>query len=94
MGEWKDDKMHGQGTLIEKGGFSKIVGDFRDNKVNGLGVKIWKSGVMYEGEFTNGIPNGRGVKTWPNGKVFYDTASYTSQNPWPSGTKFIGAQSS
>jgi hypothetical protein len=54
----------------------------------------WRTGVKYEGEFANGMANGRGVKTWPHSKVFYDKADYSSQNVWPSGTKFIGAQQS
>lgn len=36
-GEWKDDMMHGKGTLIDGDG-SKYVGQFFENAMHGKGI--------------------------------------------------------
>ena len=37
VGEWKDDKKHGQGTFTWLSG-EKYVGEFKDDKVHGLSL--------------------------------------------------------
>ena len=54
VGEWKDDKQHGQGTYYYladnefKG--DKYVGEWKDNKLHGQGTLTSANGNKYEGE--------------------------------------------
>jgi len=68
VGEWKDGKRRGQGTLTWANG-SKYVGEFRDNKPHGQGTFTWKAGHRYVGEFRYGRYNGQGTLTYANGRV-------------------------
>jgi len=57
MGEWKDGKKHGQGTITYgKGKWEgeKYVGKFKDGKNNGQGTYTWSDGRKYEGEWKDG----------------------------------------
>ena len=49
-GEWKNNKMHGQGTYTYADG-EKYVGEYKDGQVNGQGSYVWASGAKYEGEW-------------------------------------------
>ena len=48
VGEWKDNKFNGQGTIIFGNG-EKFVGEFRDGKKNGKGAYTFPSGLVQEG---------------------------------------------
>ena len=48
VGEFKDGKMHGQGTAIGPEG-NKYVGEFKDNKYHGKGTKTSADGKVKEG---------------------------------------------
>ena len=54
VGEFRDDKKHGQGTFTAPNG-AKYVGEYRDDKRNGLGT-LWgpTGGVIYSGRWVNG----------------------------------------
>jgi hypothetical protein len=47
VGEWRDDKYHGQGAYTYADG-SKYVGEYRDDKRNGLGIEYAKNGEVQE----------------------------------------------
>ena len=71
VGEYKDDKSHGQGTYIFADG-DKYVGEFKDNKKHGQGTytfgpKSEWAGDKYVGEYRDGKWNGQGTFTWANG---------------------------
>ena len=68
VGEWKDDKFHGQGTETWPDG-TKYVGEFRDGKPNGQGTYTYPDGAKYVGEYRDGKPNGQGTYTFANGKI-------------------------
>ena len=55
VGEWKDDKRHGQGTFTRADG-RKYVGEFRNDKKHGQGTKYYASGTIYrQGIFKNDV---------------------------------------
>ena len=53
VGEEKDDKRHGQGTLTFSDG-SKYVGEWKDGKYNGQGTLTFPNGTKYVGEYKKG----------------------------------------
>ena len=50
VGEWKDNKTHGQITYTNSYG-DKYVGEFKDDKKHGQGTYTWADGDKYVGEF-------------------------------------------
>ena len=53
MGEWKDNKFHGQGTFA--GSRGKFVGEWKEGKFHGQGTLTFadgnkESGLFYDGE--------------------------------------------
>jgi hypothetical protein len=69
VGEFKDNKHHGQGTLTYANG-DKYVGEFKDGKQHGQGTVTYASGAKYVGEFKNGLANGQGIGTNSNGDKY------------------------
>ena len=77
-GEWKDDRKHGQGTLIylkgdRKG--EKYAGQWMDDKMHGKGTLTWSNCTKYVGEFKLGewedeIKLGRGEYYYADGTRF------------------------
>ena len=94
VGEWKDDKMHGQGTLVWTNG-DKYVGEWKENKKNGQGTLIWAVGDKYVGEFKDNNMHGQGsysdvggdkyVGEWKDNK-YHGLGTYT----WTDGTSDTG----
>ena len=74
VGEWKDDKYHGQGTYYSladnqfKG--DKYVGEYKDNKRNGQGTYIFATGSKYVGEWKDDKYHGQGTFTWADGDKY------------------------
>ena len=68
-GEFKDDKINGQGTYIWKNK-CQYTGEFKNGEMNGEGKFTWPNGSEYEGDYVKGIREGFGTFTWSNGKVF------------------------
>ncbi len=94
VGEFKDGKRNGRGTLTLSGGI-QYVGEFKDHKYNGQGTMTWPSGQKHVGEWKDGKRNGRGTLTLSGGMKyvgeykdgrFYGQGTYT----WPSGKKYVG----
>jgi len=56
VGEYKDGKRNGQGTVTWSDG-KNYVGEFNDGKFNGHGKLTWSDGTKYVGEYKDG-------KTW------------------------------
>ena len=68
VGEWKDGKPNGQGTLTSavRG---KYVGEWKDGKAHGKGTLTSFGGSKYVGKFRNDEFHGRGTYTFSDGKV-------------------------
>jgi hypothetical protein len=69
IGEWKDDKIHGQGTYTYADG-SKYVGEYIDNKRNGQGTYTYANGEKYVGEYKDDKIHGQGTYTYPSGAKY------------------------
>ena len=54
MGEYKDDKEHGQGTYTGDASGNKYVGEFKDDMMNGQGTLTYVNGNVHKGEWKNG----------------------------------------
>ena len=68
VGEWKDDKRHGQGTFTYAAG-DKYVGEFKDNLFHGQGTyTYYASGDKYVGEWKDDKRHGRGTYTFADGE--------------------------
>ena len=59
VGEWKDDKRHGQGTFTTSVG--KYVGEQKNNKADGQGTMTYPNGDKYVGEWKDGKNQGQGT---------------------------------
>ena len=68
VGEFKDDKKHGQGTYTWATG-NKYVGEFKDNKINGKGTFTSADGEKYVGEFKNNQIHGHGTRSYSDGRI-------------------------
>ena len=66
IGELKNKKWHGQGTLNWVHG-NKYVGEFKDGVRSGQGSFTFKNGDEYVGEFSNSLFNGHGELVHFNG---------------------------
>ena len=69
VGEWRDGKMHGQGTYTFADG-GKFVGEFKDGYWNGQGTYTYSSGNKYVGEWKDDKMHGEGTYTTANGGKF------------------------
>ena len=79
VGEEKDDKRHGQGTLTFSDG-SKYVGEWKDGKEHGHGAHTFPDGSNYVGEWKDGKYNGQGTLTFPNGTKY--VGEYKKGRKW------------
>ena len=57
VGEWKDNKKHGQGTFTSPDGV-KYVGEYKDGKSHGQGTYTLANGSKYVGEWKDGKIHG------------------------------------
>ena len=68
VGEWRDGKYHGQGTLtMTVENKNKYVGEWRDGKRNGQGTMTYKSGNIYVGEYKDNDMHGQGAMIFVDG---------------------------
>jgi hypothetical protein len=71
VGEFKDDKRNGQGTVTFSSG-EKYVGEWKNDKRNGQGTNTWAQGNYlgeYVGEWKEDLRHGEGTHTFANGTV-------------------------
>ncbi|MDA8866592.1 trypsin-like peptidase domain-containing protein [Porticoccaceae bacterium] len=69
IGEFKNDKRHGQGTYIFSHG-DVYVGEFKNDKRHGQGTYTYSEGDQYEGEHKDNKWHGYGKFTFSNGDVY------------------------
>ena len=79
VGEYKDGKRNGQGTVTWSDG-KNYVGEFKDGKFNGHGKLTWSDGKKYVGEWKNGKRNGQGTQTWLDGRKY--VGKYKDGKTW------------
>ena len=94
VGEWKDNKRHGQGTFAWKDG-RKLVGEWKDGLPNGQGTYTFPNGDEYVGEYKDGKRNGQGTFTWTDLRKYVGEWKDGKKNgqgtfTFPSGNKYVG----
>jgi len=62
VGEFKEDKYHGQGTYTHPSGL-KYVGEYVDSKAHGQGTITYGDGSKYVGEWKEDNYHGQGTYT-------------------------------
>ena len=67
VGEKKDGRSHGQGTLTFSSG-KTFVGEFKDGDFHGKGTSTYPDGRKYEGEWKVWNHHGQGTETWKDYK--------------------------
>jgi len=71
VGEFKNNKMHGQGTFTMGDG-SKYIGEYKDDMMHGEGTITFANGEeKYVGEFKNSNMHGQGTFTNADGTIYH-----------------------
>ena len=94
VGEFKNDKKHGQGTETWEDG-RRYVGEFKNGQANGLGTHTWKNGEKHVGEFKNDKANGLGTHIWPDGYKYVGEYKNNKKHgqgteTWEDGRRYVG----
>lgn len=94
VGEWQDDKFHGQGVYTFPSG-ERYVGEFRDGRRNGQGTWTHPNGERYVGEYRDGKRDGLG--TWTNSSGHRYVGEFRGGNlhgqgtyTYPGGGMYVG----
>lgn len=66
IGEFKDDKFHGNGKYFFAGG-DHYDGEWKDDEKHGKGKYYFDNGDFYDGEWKNGVRHGNGTLFFNNG---------------------------
>ena len=66
VGEYKDGKKNGQGTLTYTDG-RMYEGEWKNGKQNGQGTETFPDGGKYVGEYKDGLRHGQGTTTFYDG---------------------------
>ena len=99
VGEFKDDKQHGQGTITFglESEFSgeKYVGEWEYGKRDGIGQYTYPSGNKYIGEFKDHKRNGEGTYIFANGDKYVGHWRNSKRNghgtfTFANGDKYVG----
>ena len=70
VGDWKDDKMNGHGTMKYVNG-DLYQGEWKDGNFNGHGTKTGTSGpCKYEGNWKDGKRHGNGTMKYASGAQY------------------------
>ncbi|MDP7647112.1 MAG: SHOCT domain-containing protein, partial [Candidatus Woesearchaeota archaeon] len=94
VGEFEDDKKHGQGTFTLANG-DKYIGGWKDDKRHGQGTLTLADGEKYVGGWKDDKRHGQGTYTYASGNKYiggwkdgkgHGQGTYT----WADGDKYIG----
>ena len=69
VGEYKNNKKHGQGMYFYADG-DKYEGNFENDLYNGYGAYTWKDGTTYVGDYKNHKRDGQGTYTYTSGAKY------------------------
>ena len=71
VGEFKDGRKHGKGTIIYKAHGSKYVGDWKKGRQHGKGTWFYKDDSKhYVGDWKDGLPHGKGTRLNTDGSKY------------------------
>ncbi len=102
-GQFRNAKIHGQGTYVYAGRGEKYTGEWRNGVINGQGTYYYRSGNRYIGEWRNGKKQGQGTYLYadrgekyvgdfandrPNGQgIYYYSNGDRYEGEWRNGRK-------
>ena len=94
VGEYRDDKRHGQGTFTFADG-EKYVGEFKDGNYHGQGTLTSANGNKYVGEWRDDKQHGQGIETSADGDNYIGEFRDGKRNgqgtvTFADGDKYIG----
>jgi len=99
VGEWQNDKPHGQGTIIYASG-EKYIGQFLNGDVHGQGTRTFGlnsewTGDKYVGEHKNNLMHGQGTYTYASGEKYIgqflnDKRHGQGIHTYVNGIKYVG----
>ncbi|MBK8507613.1 MAG: protein kinase [Candidatus Competibacteraceae bacterium] len=102
IGEFRNAKMHGQGTYLYAGRREKYIGGWSNGVINGEGTYYYRTGNRYQGQWRNGRKSGQGTYLYaggekyvgefendqPNGRgVYYYSNGDRYEGEWRNGSK-------
>ena len=61
IGEFKDNKKNGRGTLTYENSSKSYNGSFKNDKFDGKGILTFENGSKYQGSFIDGKQHGKGI---------------------------------
>jgi len=70
IGEWKNGKICGAGTLKYFKCISEYKGDWIDNSREGIGEEKYLDGSSYKGNYKSNERDGEGTFIWPDGSKY------------------------
>ncbi len=83
-GEWYNNKVNGEGTLIYANG-DKYIGNFVSSKKSGYGVYTWASGDSFSGSWLEDRMSGLGTYKFKNGDEYignFDAGFFNGQGTY------------
>lgn len=84
VGEWKDNKNHGQGLMLYKDG-TIFSSTYQDNYLNGQGMYLYPDKTAMAAEWRSNERNGSAYQMRPDGKMASGFSVVKSQ--WEKGEK-------
>jgi hypothetical protein len=72
IGEFKNNKMHGQGTYFYNNG-DEYKGSWKDSLSNGQGIYTYQNGNKYKGDWKDGDWEGKGTFIWSDASMYKGT---------------------
>lgn len=85
VGEWKDDRIHGQGIMLYSTGL-KYIGERYEGKRHGEGTMFYNDGKKYTGQWENDKRHGQGTMVYPDGRRY--SGEWKDDNKHGQGTIF------
>ncbi|MDC0604601.1 trypsin-like peptidase domain-containing protein [Amylibacter sp.] len=94
LGEWQNDKSHGQGTYTWADG-DIYIGEYKNDLMDGRGTYTWSAGDKYVGEWQNDQRHGQGTYIYSTGNKYvgrYKKSKKHGQGTftWANGDRYVG----
>ncbi|MBL8260006.1 MAG: protein kinase [Candidatus Competibacteraceae bacterium] len=70
IGEFRNARMHGQGTYIYPGRREKYIGGWSNGVISGQGTYYYRTGNRYQGQWRNGRKSGQGTYFYAGGEKY------------------------
>ncbi|NJM10659.1 MAG: protein kinase [Synechococcaceae cyanobacterium SM1_2_3] len=88
-GQFRNAKMHGEGTYTYAGRGEKYTGEWRNGVINGQGTYFYRSGNRYDGGWRNGKKHGQGTFLYADRGEKY-VGSFANDQPNGQGVYYYG----